>query len=94
MNSAEMKEWPEPGIVKNSPIYGNYVVASRRIEKGEVIIEDSPLLVAPYGPSQTIYSFRSGVIHLCLNCCERVSSSEKCPTCKWPLCANEVCEVR
>ena len=76
--------WPGPGIIKNNSEYGNYVVASRRIEEGELICEEVPLLESPYGPLDRL--------PFCLNCYKDLAYSEKCVRCKWPLCENGTCE--
>jgi hypothetical protein len=78
-------QFPGPGIVKRSPIYGNYVVASRRIEAGELICQEKPLLMAPYGTSD--------VIPVCLACYKDVGFSSKCSKCRWPVCSKECEEV-
>lgn len=78
--------FPGPGLVYQSPIYGNHVVASRPIETGELIILEKPLLVSPYGPSDKL--------PLCLTCHRDVALSTKCPRCKWPVCGDVCAQVR
>ncbi len=75
--------FPGPGIVKRNAIYGNYVVASRAIMQGELIILERPLTIAPYCPAD--------VLPLCLSCCKDIGLSSKCSTCKWPVC-DSACE--
>src|SRR5665811_859126 len=64
-NSTELVKFPGPGIVKHTESFGNYIVASRRIEKGELIIEEKPLLVSPYGTSE--------MMPYCLSCYKDIS---------------------
>lgn len=75
--------FPGPGIVKRNAIYGNYVVASRTIMPGELIILERPLTIAPYCPAD--------VLPLCLSCCKDIGLSSKCSVCKWPVC-DSACE--
>lgn len=75
--------FPGPGVVRRNHIYGNYVVASRCIEAGEIIIREKPLNIGPYGTSD--------VLPLCLSCGKDVGLSSKCSTCKWPVCGPK-CE--
>lgn len=75
--------FPGPGIVKRNAIYGNYVVASRTIMPGELIILERPLTIAPYCPADAL--------PLCLSCCKDIGYSSKCSTCKWPVC-DSACE--
>jgi len=84
MSGSVSIEFPGPGKVENSPIYGNYVVASRTILEGEIIIEEIPLTMSPYGPSDRL--------PYCLACYTDISFSAKCSKCKWPIC-NKQCEM-
>lgn len=75
--------FPGPGIVQTNHIYGNYVVASRTIEPGELIILERPLSSGPYSPPE--------MLPLCLSCCKDIGLSSKCSQCKWPVCGKQ-CE--
>jgi len=55
---------------------GNYLVANRNLEEGEVILTEAPLVI---GPSQM-------TIPVCLACYTPVDGSYKCPKSGWPLC--------
>lgn len=65
--------------IKHSDIMGRYLVASRNLKAGDLIIEESPLAIGPcadYGP-------------VCLGCYQKVefnSTQYRCPGCSWPLC--------
>ncbi|CAL8127363.1 unnamed protein product [Orchesella dallaii] len=75
--------FPGPGIVKRNHIYGNYVVASRTIEAGELIVLERPISIGPYSPPD--------MLPLCLTCCKDIGLSSKCSKCRWPVCGQE-CE--
>ncbi|ODN02948.1 Histone-lysine N-methyltransferase Smyd1 [Orchesella cincta] len=75
--------FPGPGIVMRNHIYGNYVVASRTIETGELIILEKPISIGPYSPPD--------ILPLCVTCCKDIGRSLKCSKCKWPVCGS-ACE--
>jgi hypothetical protein len=62
---------------------GRYVVATRDIKAGEIIIEEQPVTA---GPKQ----FTPAV---CLGCFDPVDGSYVCSGCGWPMCGSE-CEKR
>ncbi|CAG9564431.1 unnamed protein product [Danaus chrysippus] len=66
--------------VKHSDVMGRYIVATRDIEPGEVIITAPALVVGPC----------SGCGLICLGCYRELEESNltKCSGCKWPLCSN------
>lgn len=70
-------------IVQHSGDVGRFVVATKDIKVGEVIIEEQPVTV---GPKQ----FTNPV---CLGCHKEVGFSFRCPECEWPLCGPE-CQAR
>ncbi|CAK1555495.1 unnamed protein product [Leptosia nina] len=66
--------------IKHSDVMGRYVMASRDIKAGEVIVEVPALAVGPC----------SGCALICLGCYRELDESNlvKCPGCNWPLCAT------
>lgn len=66
------------------PVLGKHLVASTNIKEGEVILQETPLVV---GPAQQ-------TIPVCLSCYTPVDGSYKCPRSGWPLkgpeCARAV----
>jgi len=75
------QQWTEAAVIRNNAIYGNYVVASRVIQEGELLIEELPLSTAVYGTSDRL--------PFCLACGRDVALSERCSKCKWPICDNQ-----
>lgn len=67
--------------IKTSEMMGRYLVATKPIKPGDVLIEESPLVVGPpteYGP-------------VCLGCLKKVDFSQsqyKCAGCHWPICSQ------
>ena len=59
------------------PEIGRFVVASRDIEAGEVIMEEPPITV---GPRQF-----TGVV--CLGCHKQIDGNFRCD-CGWPICSK------
>jgi len=82
-NNIEKQEFPGPCEIETNEIYGNYVVASRRIQEGELIIREKPMFVGPYGPND--------LLPYCIVCYKDIGLSSKCSKCKWPVC-NSFCE--
>jgi len=70
--------------VANDPVLGNHLVAATNIKEGEIILQESPLVV---GPAQQ-------TLPVCLSCYTPVDGSYKCPRSGWPLkgpeCARAV----
>ncbi|KAM3956978.1 SET and MYND domain containing, arthropod-specific, member 4 [Aphomia sociella] len=66
--------------VKHSDVMGRYIVASRDIRAGEVIIEAPALAVGPC----------TGCGLICLGCYRELDDSSifKCRGCKWPMCSS------
>ncbi len=69
-------------IVQGGDDVGRYVVATRDIRAGEVIIEEQPVTA---GPKQFTHA-------VCLGCFSRVDGSYSCSGCGWPMCGAE-CEA-
>lgn len=65
--------------VRTSPELGKYLVASRDLSPGDVIISEGPLVVGPKLHSEQ---------PLCLGCLApaRCDSEYRCPKCLWPCC--------
>ncbi|XP_050347758.1 uncharacterized protein LOC126771738 isoform X2 [Nymphalis io] len=66
--------------IKHSDAMGRYVVATRDIKAGEVIIEAPALVVGPC----------SGCGLICLGCYRELDETNltKCVGCKWPVCSS------
>ncbi|XP_064105880.1 uncharacterized protein LOC135215269 [Macrobrachium nipponense] len=83
----QRKHWPthkqecQPFRVASSPEAGQYLVANRRLNAGQVILKDSPLAVGPLSKSQP----------QCLGCTAAIEDENffKCPKCQWPLCSEQ-----
>ncbi|XP_041981849.1 SET domain-containing protein SmydA-8 isoform X2 [Aricia agestis] len=66
--------------IKHSDVMGRYVVATREIKPGEVIMSEPALAVGPC----------AGCGLICLGCYRELDESSlvKCAGCKWPLCSS------
>lgn len=65
--------------VKRSAELGRYMVASVELQPGDVILEESPLVVGPKQNSRVV----------CLGCYAAVDGrdeGDRCTACGWPLC--------
>ena len=62
--------------MKSSDELGRYLVASRDVEPGTIILREQALVV---GPKLT------EAVPMCLGC-NRMSPSSACPQCLWPAC--------
>ena len=67
-----------PFRVLQKPNVGRFLIATRDIEPGELILKDKPVIFGP--------SFESGP--LCLECLAPVDGSFLCPKCDLPLCGK------
>ncbi|KAJ0174415.1 hypothetical protein K1T71_009523 [Dendrolimus kikuchii] len=67
--------------IKRSDIMGRYVVATRDIRAGEVIIEEPALAVGPC----------TGCGLICIGCYRELDDNNlaKCQGCKWPMCSSK-----
>ncbi|KAJ9579508.1 hypothetical protein L9F63_004827 [Diploptera punctata] len=68
-----------PFEIRSSPELGKYLVASRDLSPGDVIISEQPLIVGPKLHSEQ---------PICLGCHvpTRFDSEYRCPKCLWPFC--------
>ncbi|XP_023948168.2 SET domain-containing protein SmydA-8-like isoform X2 [Bicyclus anynana] len=66
--------------IKHSDVMGRYIVATRAIKPGEVIIEAPALAVGPC----------AGCALICLACYRELEENNlsKCSGCQWPLCSS------
>ncbi|XP_022823209.1 protein msta-like isoform X1 [Spodoptera litura] len=79
---------PEPVVekknvcyeIRQSEVMGRYLVASRDIRAGEVIVEEPAIAVGPC----------TGCALICLGCYRELdeTSLAKCRGCKWPMCSS------
>ncbi|XP_055372635.1 SET domain-containing protein SmydA-8 isoform X2 [Condylostylus longicornis] len=84
MNTKIVAKSQLPYEIKFSDIMGRYLVASRHLNPGELIIQEEPLAVGPCSDSDPV----------CLGCYHPIEfpfldSQFKCPGCRWPLCSAE-----
>ncbi|XP_071538254.1 uncharacterized protein [Panulirus ornatus] len=75
------KDQCQPFQVMESAELGRYMVASRDLKAGDVIVKEDPLVVGPKQITEPV----------CLGCYSRVDGSYRCQKCQWPLCGPE-CE--
>ncbi|XP_066945423.1 uncharacterized protein [Macrobrachium rosenbergii] len=75
------KDQCRPYQVLQSPELGRYMVASRDLKAGDVILKEDPIVVGPKQITEPI----------CLGCYKRVDGSYRCQKCHWPLCGPQ-CE--
>lgn len=67
--------------IESNPIVGRHLVACRDLKPGDIILEESPLVMGPKQNSRP----------LCLGCYKDVDCSFVCPRCGWPMCGPECC---
>ncbi|EDV44517.1 uncharacterized protein Dana_GF20287 [Drosophila ananassae] len=75
------QEQESPFRIEHSDIYGRYLVASRQLEAGELLITEEPLAIGPCVSGDPV----------CLGCYQPVSldsTQYRCPGCQWPLCRD------
>nr|XP_053652884.1 SET domain-containing protein SmydA-8-like isoform X1 [Cherax quadricarinatus] len=83
----QRQHWPQhrtqcpPYKMISSPEAGRYLVASRRLPAGQVLVEEQPLAVGPLSISELV----------CLGCHGPIIGDDfpRCPECWWPLCSLE-----
>jgi len=68
--------------ILQDPRLARYVVASRPIKAGEVILKEEPLVLAPFDNPNFV----------CLGCYKTVDGSIRCSACGWPVC-GKACEA-
>ncbi|XP_069699803.1 uncharacterized protein SmydA-5 [Periplaneta americana] len=73
------KDVCRPFEIRSSPELGKYLVASRDLSPGDVIVSEAPLVVGPKLHSEQA---------MCLGCHvpTRYDSDYRCPKCLWPCC--------
>ncbi|KAH8420217.1 hypothetical protein KR009_007513 [Drosophila setifemur] len=77
--SEQETETDLPYRVAHSEVYGRYLVASRQLEAGELLITEEPLAIGPCVSGDPV----------CLGCYRPVKLSTnqyRCAGCSWPLC--------
>jgi len=75
----------KPYKVKTSEIYGRYLVASRNLTAGTVVIKEPYLAIGPKQDS----------LPICLGCHKRLTKElYRCSKCKFPVCNSECEKVR
>ncbi|CAL4065039.1 unnamed protein product, partial [Meganyctiphanes norvegica] len=72
----------KPFTVQNHALYGRYLVASREIKQGEILMKEPVTLLGP----------RNRTVPVCLGCHKKITGSYKCSKCQFPMCAS-YCEV-
>ncbi|XP_045617553.2 enolase-phosphatase E1 isoform X2 [Procambarus clarkii] len=70
------KDQCQPFQVLESAALGRYMVASRDLKAGDVILKEEPIAVGPKQITEPV----------CLGCYKRVDGSYRCQKCNWPLC--------
>ncbi|XP_076045902.1 uncharacterized protein LOC143028136 [Oratosquilla oratoria] len=75
------REQCQPFKVEENSDLGRYMVASRNIKAGEVVLIEDPIVIGPKQITEPV----------CLGCYKRVDGSYTCSKCSWPLCGIE-CE--
>jgi len=65
--------------VCSSPELGRYLVATRDLKPGEMIISETPLVMGP----------QAVTIPVCLACYKPATSKYVCPKCGWPMCSEK-----
>jgi len=67
-------------IMSDDPTVGRYIIATRDLKPGELILAETPLVMAPMAVTPPV----------CLVCYKPVDGRYKCPLCGWPMC-SEAC---
>lgn len=57
---------------------GRYIIATRDLKPGELILAEAPLVVAPMAVTPPV----------CLVCYKSIDGRHKCPLCGWPMCSD------
>ncbi|XP_034256562.1 uncharacterized protein LOC117654258 isoform X2 [Thrips palmi] len=88
----QVQHWPQhrKGCgsfeLRESSKLGRYVVATKDIPAGAILMREIPLVVTPtYGPSEDR--------PVCVGCLVEPSVARQCPKCGWPVC-GDACSVR
>ncbi|XP_071549532.1 SET domain-containing protein SmydA-8-like isoform X1 [Panulirus ornatus] len=83
----QRQHWPKhraecrPYKAVSSPHAGKFLVASRKLPAGQILMEDAPLVVGPKANSSLV----------CLGCHAAITQNDfhPCPECWWPLCSSQ-----
>lgn len=69
-----------PWRVERSPFLGRFLTATRDLEEGQLILQDTPLVVGPRQLTKPV----------CLGCHKEISATDhkKCVRCNWPVCST------
>uniref|UniRef100_A0A2P2I598 Protein msta-like n=1 Tax=Hirondellea gigas TaxID=1518452 RepID=A0A2P2I598_9CRUS len=68
-----------PYVVQENLILGKYLVASRDLAAGELLLKDVPIVLG----------LRQITMPVCVSCSASVNGSHCCSECGWPLCSPE-----
>lgn len=68
--------------VCSSSTLGRYVIATRDLKPGELVLSECPTVMAPM----------AFTIPICLSCYKTVDGSKRCPKCGWALCSESCME--
>jgi len=70
-----------PYRVERSPVLGRFLAATKEIPEGELILQESPMVVGPRQLTKPV----------CLGCHQEIKSADEmitCIRCNWPLCSR------
>jgi len=67
-----------PARLERNAELGRYLVATRPISSGELILKEKPIVSGPNG--------KNGQHPLCLTCYRVVKTDYVCSRCRWPMC--------
>ena len=94
-----------PYILKNNTELNRYVIASRKLKPGTIILEEHPCIYGPRVSPPILFGkdandFPAALANaktiLCLSCCKQFSGKSICTKCKWPVCSSacaKVCKI-
>ncbi|XP_055372325.1 SET domain-containing protein SmydA-8 [Condylostylus longicornis] len=80
------KQQCHPFIIKSNEKYGRYLVASRNIRAGEIVLKEKALVS---GPSQITGPVCIG----CMKGLEEDDGHTECDNCGWPICSKECAKI-
>jgi len=87
----QRKDWPNhkdfckemaklPYRIERNPVIGRYMVATKDLAEGELILQESPMVIGPRQLTKPV----------CLGCHKVIKSAKdciKCVRCNWPVCS-------
>lgn len=76
-----------PLILKTSPTLGRYLVTTRDVRAGEIILKETPIFSGPHLTGDISERHQP----VCLSCFRLVQTDFKCSKCSWPVCGTS-CE--